>query len=98
AAVNTVALFGRVVIIAAPVDGLVSTPVLNLYRRGGSIIGVNSLLYSLEDCASMLGQIGEAFKGDMPAPDTFTERPLSEAVAAYHQVNEGSSEKIVLIP
>jgi len=98
AAVNTVATFGRVAVIAAPVDGLVSMPVLNLYRRGGSIVGVNSLLYSLEDCAKMLEQISAAFEGAIPVSDDFTERPLSEAVAAYHQLHEGGSKKIVLVP
>ncbi|WP_417545992.1 quinone oxidoreductase family protein [Marinobacter sp.] len=98
AAVNAVGAFGRIAVIAAPVDGLISLPVLNLYRRGGSIIGVNSLLYSLEDCAKMLERIGAAFEGVLPIPDEFTELPLSEAVAAYNKVNEGGSEKIVLIP
>lgn len=98
AAVNTVGTFGRIAVIAAPVDGLISMPVLNLYRRGGSIIGVNSLLYSLEDCAKMLERISAAFEGDLPIPDDFTELRLSEAVAAYTKVNEGGSEKIVLIP
>lgn len=98
AAVNSVDAFGRVAVIAAPVDGLVSMSALNLYRRGGSIIGVNSLLYSLEDCARMLARIGAAFAGGIAVTEDFIERPLSEAVAAYHQVNAGSSEKIVLIP
>lgn len=98
AAINTVDSFGRIAVIAAPADGLVNVPALNLYRRGGSIIGVNSLLYSLEDCAQMLRQIGAAFEGGLPVPNGFIERPLSEAIAAYHQVNEGGSEKIILIP
>lgn len=98
AAVNTVAAFGRVVVIAAPMDGMINMSALNLYRRGGSVIGVNSLLYSLEDCAKMLEQLSEAFGGKLPIPESFTELPLSEAVAAYHRVNEGGAEKIVLIP
>jgi NADPH:quinone reductase-like Zn-dependent oxidoreductase len=98
AAVNTVDAFGRVAVIAAPADGRVSISALKLYRRGGSIIGVNSLLYSLEDCARMLGQIGAAFDRGLPLPDGFIELPLAEAVTAYHQVHEGGSEKIVLIP
>lgn len=98
AAVNSLASFGRVAVISAPVDGLITMSALNLYRRGGSIIGVNSLLYSLEECARMLEQIGAAFEGGIPVPDDFIELPLSEAVAAYHRVNEGGSEKIVLIP
>jgi NADPH2:quinone reductase len=98
AAINTVDSFGRIALIAAPVDGMVSVSALNLYRRGGSIIGVNSLLYSLEDCARMLAQIGAAFAGGIAAPSGFIELPLSEAVAAYRRVSKGSSEKIVLIP
>lgn len=98
AAVNTVAAFGRVVVIAAPMDGMINMSALNLYRRGGSVIGVNSLLYSLEDCAKMLEQLTEAFEGKLPIPESFTELPLSEAVAAYRRVNEGGAEKIVLIP
>lgn len=98
AAVNSVDTYGRVVIIAAPTDGLISLSSLNLSRRGGSIVGVNSLLYSLEDCAKMLEQIGAAFDRGLPVPSEFIELPLSEAVAAYHKVSEGGSEKRVLMP
>jgi len=88
-----------IAVIAAPADGMVSTPILNLYRRGGSIVGINSLLYSLEDCARVLGHIGALFdQGRLPLPQDFRELPLGEAVAAYHAVNDGSAEKIVLIP
>ena len=98
AAINTVGVFGRIAVIAAPADGLVSVSALNLYRRGGSIIGINSLLYSVEDCARMLEHICETFKGNLPVPDHFTEMPLSKAIEAYRKVGEGSSEKIVLVP
>lgn len=98
AAVNALAAFGHIAVIAAPVDGQISMPILDLYRRGGSVIGINSLLYSLEDCATMFEQISAAFEGALPIPEDFTEMPLSEAVAAYHKVNEGGAEKIVLIP
>lgn len=98
AAVNSLDTFGRIAVIAAPKDGVISLSSLNLYRRGGSIIGVNSLLYSLEDCAQMLTQIGAAFDGGLPAPEGFIELPLTEALAAYHKVSAGGSEKIVLIP
>lgn len=98
AAVDTVDSFGRIAVIAAPKEGLIDLPVLSLYRRGGSIIGINSLLYSLEDCAKMLKQIGAAFENGLPVPGAFTELPLTEAIAAYQRVSEGSAEKIVLIP
>lgn len=98
AAVNSADTFGRVAIIAAPKDGLISLSSLNLYRRGGSIIGINSLLYSLQDCAQMLAQIGAAFDAGLPVPSGFIELPLSEAVAAYQHVSAGAPDKIVLIP
>jgi NADPH:quinone reductase-like Zn-dependent oxidoreductase len=97
-AVNSVDTFGRVAIIAAPKDGLINMSSLNLYRRGGSIVGINSLLYTLENCAQMLTQIGAAFDAGLALPSGFIELPLSEAVVAYHKVSDGGSEKIVLIP
>jgi NADPH:quinone reductase-like Zn-dependent oxidoreductase len=98
AAVNAVGTLGRIAVIAAPVDGTITMPILDLYRRGASVIGVNSLLYGLEDCARMLEKISAAFEGAPPVPEGFIELSLSEAVTAYHKVNEGASEKIVLIP
>ncbi|UZE94808.1 quinone oxidoreductase family protein [Alkalimarinus alittae] len=98
AAVNTIDSFGRIAVISAPRDGSINLPILNLYRKGGSIIGVNSLLYSLENCARMLTKIGAAFENGLPVSNNFIEMPLSEAVAAYHQVSNGGSDKIVLIP
>lgn len=99
AAVEALAPFGRLAVIAAPADGMVSTPILSLYRRGGSIVGINSLLYSLDDCARMLEHIGRLFdQGSLPLPQDYRELPLADAVAAYRAVNEGSAEKIVLIP
>lgn len=85
--------FGRIAVIAAPADGLTSLPILDLYRRGDSVIGVNSLLYSLEDCANMFERISAAFDGDLPTPDSFTEIPLSEAIAAYSKAHKGGPEK-----
>ena len=54
AAVAGLAPFGRIAIIAAPVDGHVQLPALALYRKGGSVVGINSLLYNCEQCAVML--------------------------------------------
>lgn len=98
AAVNTVHTFGRVAIIAAPKEGVVDFSSLHLYRQGASIVGVNSLLYTLEECAQMLKHIGEAFDGGLPAPSDYIELPLAQAVKAYEQVSAGAADKIVLIP
>ena len=59
AAVSALATFGRIAIIAAPVDGHVQLPALALYRRGGSGVGGNSLLYDTLACAAMLRQFGQ---------------------------------------
>nr|WP_294978666.1 zinc-binding alcohol dehydrogenase family protein [uncultured Pseudomonas sp.] len=99
AAVTALATFGRIAIIAAPVDGHVHLPALALYRRGGSVVGVNSLLYDTVACAAMLREFGQWFDdGRLPLPTGLREVPLSEGVQRYHEVNEGSSEKIILVP
>ncbi|MNZ54731.1 D-arabitol-phosphate dehydrogenase [compost metagenome] len=99
AAVAALATFGRIAIIAAPVDGHVQLPALALYRRGGSVVGVNSLLYDTVACARMLSQFGKLFdEGLLPLPIDVHESPLGEGLERYREVNEGRSDKIVLVP
>ncbi|HGY3534082.1 TPA: D-alanyl-D-alanine endopeptidase [Pseudomonas aeruginosa] len=99
--VNLVVLdaFGRLAIIAAPADGHVRLPALNLYRRGGSVVGINSLLYGVEACAGFLDAFGKLFdQGRLPLPDGLREVPLEQGVEQYRAVNEGTCEKIILVP
>jgi NADPH:quinone reductase-like Zn-dependent oxidoreductase len=99
AAVPALATFGRLAIIAAPVDGLVQLPALALYRRGGVLVGVNSLLYTPQECAAMLDGFGGLFdQGLLPLPTELREVPLSEGVASYQAVNGGSGDKFILLP
>lgn len=99
AAVPALATFGRIAIIAAPVDGHVQLPALALYRKGGSVVGINSLLYDCQACAGMLNQFGQFFdQGLLELPDGLLESPLSEGLARYAEVNEGKGEKVILIP
>ncbi|MCV4264715.1 quinone oxidoreductase family protein [Pseudomonas capsici] len=99
AAVPALATFGRIAIIAAPVDGHVQLPALVLYRKGGSVVGINSLLYDCQACAGMLNQFGQFFdQGLLELPDGLLESPLSEGLARYAEVNEGRGEKVILIP
>ena len=99
AAVPALAVFGRLAIIAAPLDGHVQLPALALYRKGGSLIGVNSLLYSSIECARMLNQFGQYFDdGLLPAPRDLEQVPLVQGLASYAEVNAGASTKVVLIP
>ncbi len=95
--VDALATLGRIAVIAAPVDGLVTVPILNLYRKGGSIVGINSLLYDSAGCAAMLSRIaGDFERGQLPVPSNLVACPLENGVAAYQKVNSGSAEKIVL--
>lgn len=99
AAVPALAAFGRLAIIAAPADGHVRLPALNLYRRGGSVVGINSLLYGVEACAGFLDAFGKLFdQGRLQLPDGLREVPLEQGVEQYRAVNEGTCEKIILVP
>lgn len=96
-AVEALATFGRIAVIAAPVDGHVNTPILNLYRRGGSIVGINSLLYDCAACAAMLTTIAKDFdQGRLQAPKNLIAWNLEDGIEAYSKVNSGSMDKIVL--
>ncbi|MHA3739207.1 quinone oxidoreductase family protein [Pseudomonas sp. Eth.TT006] len=99
ASVPALAAFGRIAIIAAPVDGHVQLPALALYRKGGSVVGINSLLYGVHACAAMLEQFGRFFNEDrLPLPQGLVEVPLAEGLARYAEVNQGAGDKIILIP
>ncbi|MBV4487581.1 zinc-binding alcohol dehydrogenase family protein [Pseudomonas sp. SWRI153] len=99
ASVAALATFGRIAIIAAPVDGHVQLPALALYRKGGSVVGINSLLYGVEACAAMLEQFGRFFdEGRLPLPQGLVQVPLAEGLARYEEVNRGGGDKIILIP
>jgi NADPH:quinone reductase-like Zn-dependent oxidoreductase len=96
AAVGAIAEFGRIATIAAPKDGHVRLPLLDLYRKGGVLVGVNSLLYDVEECAEMLEPIAEAFdSGEIPPPNPVTEVVLADGPAIYRALDAGSTEKFV---
>lgn len=98
-AVTALATFGRIAIIAAPVNGHVQLPALALYRKGGSVVGTNTLLYDNQACAGMLRQFGKLFDdGSLKAPQGLIESPLSEGLLRYAEVDGGRSEKIILLP
>ncbi|TKJ57029.1 oxidoreductase [Pseudomonas sp. CFBP13506] len=99
AAVAGLAPFGRIAIIAAPVDGHVQLPALALYRKGGSVVGINSLLYNCEQCAVMLEQFGRFFdEGSLPLPTGLRKVALVDGVRSYQEVNGGSVDKIIFLP
>ncbi len=99
AAVGALARLGRIAIIAAPNDGLVQLPAVALYRKGGSLVGINSLLYDSIACARMLEHFGGYFDQRLlPLPEGLLEVPLSEGPRYYAEVKAGLGDKVILIP
>ncbi|MEP7067246.1 MAG: zinc-binding alcohol dehydrogenase family protein [Gemmatimonadota bacterium] len=98
AAVGAIAHFGRIATIAAPADGHVNLPLLDLYRAGGVLVGINSLLYDVQACADMLEPIKDAFDNDeIPPPNPVREATLDEGPDVYRAIHAGSSDKVVFV-
>jgi NADPH:quinone reductase len=99
AAVRASAPHGAICVIAPPGMGqlTVDFPVLDFYRRGLTLIGVNSLLHDTVACAKMLSEFAKLFtSGALPPPPAPEQRPLSEGLTAYAQIHGGYAGKIVL--
>jgi NADPH2:quinone reductase len=98
AAVPALVMEGRIAVIAAPRGGQVDLPVLSLYRRGGVVVGVNSLLYDTTACAKVLDRLATGFSlGKLAVPRGFRRTPFTEAVSAYADVHAGHSGKRVFV-
>ena len=98
-AIGALAPFGRVIVIFAAGDGRPQVPVRDLYRRGASIVGINSLAYKPADCARLLSELAPAFEsGELRPPDAIVARPLSQAVESYAALQRGQKGKVVLVP
>jgi NADPH:quinone reductase len=98
-AICALARHGRVIVIVAPGDGRAQVPIRDLYRRGASIVGVNSLLYSTADCARLFSELKPKFEsGELRPPDGIVARALSEAAQAYAALQRGQKGKLVIVP
>jgi NADPH:quinone reductase-like Zn-dependent oxidoreductase len=98
-AIGALARHGRVIVIVAPGDGRPQVPIRDLYRRGASIVGVNSLLYSAADCARLFCELKPGFEsGELRPPDALVTRPLSEGAQAYAALQRGQKGKLVIVP
>ncbi len=89
---------GAICVIAPPGMGklTVDFPVLDFYRRGLTVFGVNTLLHDTVACAKMLTEFSGLFEsGALPPPAKPLEVKLAKGLGAYKRVNEGFSEKIV---
>jgi len=62
-------------------------------------VGVNSLLYSAQDCAAVLRQLANDFDaGLMQPPHTIVEHELDRAKEVYMSLQKGLSGMHVFIP
>lgn len=96
--VRALATFGRIAVIVAPGNGEVTLPIRALYRRSGSIVGVNSLQYSSAECARLMTQIGKGFdSGALRGPQGLEEHALAEGAQMYAALSKGRSAKIVFM-
>ena len=96
-AIGALARFGRVIVIVAPGDGKPPVPIRDLYRRGASIVGINSLIYSAAQCARLFAELAEGFeRGELAPPDNIVTRPL--APQTYVAFQRGEKGKLVITP
>jgi len=85
---------GRVVVIVSPGEGKENLPIRELYRREAAIVGVNSLLYSPADCASLLRELTPHFEsGALRAPERIVTFPLG--AQPYAALKAGRGGKFV---
>lgn len=99
ASVRAAEKHGAICVIAPPNMGqlTVDFPVLDFYRRGLTLVGVNTLLHDTIACAAMLTEFATLFQsGALPPPPAPVEMPLAQGLEAYRKVNDGFSGKIVL--
>ncbi|MFI6998725.1 zinc-binding alcohol dehydrogenase family protein [Nocardia sp. NPDC050175] len=96
AAITALGTGGHIAVIAAPADGHERVPVLDLYRRGGTLVGVNSARHDTITSAASLNSLGELFdSGALPVPTGIVARPLDQAVETYRELAAGANDKFV---
>jgi NADPH2:quinone reductase len=98
ASVSALATHGSIAVIAAPVSGHINFPVLDFYRSGGNLVGVNSLLHDVSTCARMLDELRVAFdEKKLPAPEYIRECSLDKGKSIYAAIDAGDSQKTVFV-
>lgn len=102
AAVLKLGLNGRLVFIAAPRSGSTELGIdmLDFYRKGKTVVGVNTLLYGVEEMAKELEGMREGFESGVlkgAAEGEWHEVPLEDGVGAYASAGERGKGKFVLV-
>ncbi|MBG5233816.1 zinc-binding alcohol dehydrogenase family protein, partial [Pseudomonas aeruginosa] len=74
-------------------------PGLTWSRGWGAGVGIHVVLLGGAGGAGFLDAFGKLFdQGRLPLPDGLREVPLEQGVEQYRAVNEGTCEKIILVP
>jgi NADPH:quinone reductase len=95
--IGALARFGRLVVITTPdpKDQHVRLPVLDFYRRAGTLIGVNNSIDDTRASAAMLAECAAGFaSGAIAPPDEPETRSLEQGPAAYADLLAGAAGKI----
>ncbi len=100
AAISALAIRGRTAAITAPADGHVRMPIQEFYRRGGTLVGVNSLHHDTVASTAALNTLRELFEsGELAAPGRIETRSLDSATETYRDIALGANQqKFVLTP
>jgi NADPH2:quinone reductase len=98
-AVKLLALRGRLVEIAATDRRQVSFDLADFYHNESRLFGVDTLKRHLDAAAVILEGLRSGFEdGSYRAPDIARAYSLSDAVAAYRDVEAGTNGRVVLTP
>jgi NADPH:quinone reductase-like Zn-dependent oxidoreductase len=90
--------YGRVVIIASTKDRNQPIDILSFYRHDLSLLGLNTLSLSAEDCGRILNNMVPGFESGALKPPAVYEMPLDNAHEAYKSINLRPNAKLVLVP
>lgn len=89
---------GQLGVIAAPANGEITFPVKDFYRKGLTMIGVNSLRHNNKICNDYLRQILPLLARAELVLDEPKTIALAQGAEAYVALHEGVTEKVVMIP
>ncbi len=89
-AISALGTFGQIAVIVAPGNGQVTISVRDLYRNGATIVGVNSLLYSASECATIFDGLAKDFDQHLlHPPKNIQTHALKDAIGVYQAVQDG---------
>jgi NADPH2:quinone reductase len=102
AAIKKLATGGRLAFIAAPRTGSTEVAIecTGFYRMEKSIVGCNTLLYSVDDFAKEMAKFTVSFEKGLlkgATPDEWTEVKLDDAVEAYGKAGQRGAGKFVIV-